>query len=297
MKAISNWITLGIAAVSLAVSLVAVNRPGNLVENTNKDSSVTFGESHTDTEIERLKKEIAGLRRSIGSIQATPESGLPITIAPGEERPDEFVSINDRIGALESSVSRLQSNYNGISIESASAERAEIFASEEGAIKADEYFEAGKFAIAAEGYMTYYRNHPEDPDAKSILTRARDAYSKAGYKDMAIYLQEEITEFFPDQRAANLETLATMYKNVGDYDAAIRFADESASLTTDPQKKLWTRLYWAWYNELRDGPDAGLAAYQLVQGEIQQAGFTDHKLNSRAQEKIDDLLQRITASR
>jgi tetratricopeptide (TPR) repeat protein len=195
------------------------------------------------------------------------------------------------------SLAKLRSNYEGISIEGASEERARIFASPQGALKADEYFEAGKYSIAAEGYLTYLRHNPEDPDDRSIMGRARNSYQRAGYSDMAIWVQEQMMENFPESRVNDLQQLAAMEKEAGLLDDAISHAAESAELDNNTQSKMWTRLYWAWYHQLRDGPAAGLDAYRQVQQEIISAGFDDHRLNERASEKIAEIKKELAAAR
>ncbi len=287
-----------LASISLVLSAyLFFNRP--VAPLGSSEAAVTFDTSDPTINVAELKNEILKLaddlhvlKESLGQIESPADENQDSEDS-GEEAPRAFTSVSQRLQTLESQLAGLQSNYNGISIEGASEEREIIFASEEGAIKADEYFEAGKFTIAAEGYMTYYRNHLDDPDARSVLERARRSYGKAGYKDMALYLQEELLEFFPEHRAKDLETLATMHKEEGNYDEAVKYSAEAADLMTNPQEKLWTRLYWAWYNELQGGPNAGLDAYRQVQQEIADAGFDDHALNNRAQEKIDRLLKQL----
>jgi len=299
MKIFKTAIPTLLATISLTLSIVLFsNRPEATGPTTESavtldasDAIVTVAELRDD--IQKIADDLHLLKQSVGQIDSIPEENANAENT-GEESSNSFTSISQRLQTLESQLSGLQSNYNGISIEGASEEREKIFASEDGAIKADEYFEAGKFAIAAEGYMTYYRNHLDDPDARSVLERARKSYGKAGYKDMELYLQEEMLEFFPENRAQDLETLATLHKEQGNYEEAVKYSAEAADLMANPQQKLWTRLYWAWYNELQSGPNAGLDAYREVQQEISDAGFVDHALNVRAQEKIDELLKQLT---
>ena len=242
-----------------------------------------------------LSNQIETLKKSIGKIPGD-EADPSLTDAESAS-PPAFASIDQRLAALEGMVSRLQSNYDGISMEGASEEREQVFASTEGAIRADEYFEAGKYSIAAEGYMTYLRNNPDDPDARNVLERARRAYGRAGYQDMAIWTQEEMMRLFPENRPQDLQTLAELYKDAGNYDEAIQVAEEASELIEEPQARLWNQLYWAWYTQLRDGNQAGVDAYRQVQQEILQSGYEDHRLNERAQEKIDEILRAMSAPR
>lgn len=304
MIALRNSAALILAAISLIVSgFLLLNRPDP--EAVSQAIGASQDSADAQAVIEELQANLRGLtedldylKRSVGEVgpgPAGPEGEDPGNVDESGEGPPAFASIDERLRNLEGSLNRLQSNYDGISIEASSAERAEIFASEEGAIKADEYFEAGKYSIAAEGYLTYYKNHPDDPDSRAILQRARGAYGRAGYSDMAMWVQEEMLRLYPETRSTDLKTLAAMKKTAGDYDAAVAHAAESAELTENPQERLWTRLYWAWYKELRDGASGGLDAYSEVQREIEEAGFSDHRLNERAQEKIEEIQKQIAA--
>lgn len=64
----------------------------------------------------------------------------------------------------------------GVDLEAASAKRDEIFAGSKGALKAAEYYEADKYAVAAEGYLTLLRAHPDHPEDRSIVERAHRIY-------------------------------------------------------------------------------------------------------------------------
>ena len=243
-----------------------------------------------ESQLNALSSELYELRRMVGAVSA-----------PDAEENSEgeavVTSIQERIGNLENSVASLRSNYEGLSIDGASEERMAVFASEEGAIKADEYFEAGKYSIAAEGYLTYYRNFPDGPDSRGVLERARQSYRRAGYDDMAIWVQEEKMRIFPESRPKDLATLAEMQKDAGLYDDAISNIAEAAELNPEASGRLWSRMYWAWYNQLRDGSEAGLEAYRQVQTEIEDAGFADHVLNVRVEEKINEILEVMQAQK
>ena len=72
---------------------------------------------------------------------------------------------------------------------------------------------------------------------------------------------------------------------------------EAADLAADQQTEMWNRMYWAWYNQLRDGEAAGLQAYLQVQAEIQNAGLGDAKVATKVQEKIDELRKQLAGGR
>jgi len=296
MKGIRNLAALIVAAMSLAISgFLYLNRSGPA--GTAEGIPAGAG-SLSQPDADELRRTLTSLSEDLGELKMTiGDIEAPGEEAPGEDAPSEFASIDERLQALESNIARLQSAYNGISLEEASAERTALFKSKDGAVKADEYFEAGKFSIAAEGYMAYYNSHPDDPDARNILDRARKAYQKAGYSDLAMWVQEEMISIFPEDNRQDLMRLAAMQKTAGNYEEAIARAAQAADLATNPQERLWDRLYWAWYNELQHGPAGGLNAYLEVQQEIQAAGIgDDHRLNERAQEKIEELRQQLNAT-
>lgn len=239
------------------------------------------------SQLNQLSSDLEAVRMQVG---AGPDEDIREDGAEIGEPP--VLPMVERISLLESSLASLQENYNGISIEVASDERQKIFASPDGVLRADEYYEAGKFSIAAEGYLTYYRNYPDGPDSRGVLDRARRSYRQAGYQDMAIWVQEEMMRLFPENRVTDLTTLAEMEKDAGLYDAAIEHSAEAAELMPETQSRLWQRMYWAWYNQLRDGNEAGLEAYRTVKEEIRTAGFPeDHKLNQRVNDKIEEIVR------
>ena len=307
MNVLRDRFALLIATISLIVSLVlVVNRPESATQGKTGAAEKELAEAKRELAemrelVGRATVDLEDLRHAIGAIQpaaqSTTETDGDNPLNEDDESATPFVSIDQRLGNLEMSLAKLRSNYEGISIEGASGERAKLFASTEGALKADEYFEAGKFSIAAEGYLTYLRHNPDDPDGRNIMGRARRSYQRAGYDDMAIWVQEQVLENFPESRTVDLKQLAEMKKSAGRYDEAISHAAESADLDTNAQSKLWTRLYWAWYNQLRDGPAAGLDAHRQVQQEIIDAGFDDHRLYERSQEKIAELEKELAAAR
>ena len=193
-----------------------------------------------------------------------------------------------RIAELENTVRDLKNAMNGVSIENASAERQALFAGEEGYLKADEYFEAGKFAIAGEGYLTFVQNHPDHPDTREVMKKARDAFLRAGYKDKGFWVQDEMMKSFPDNTAADFDEMARLEKDAGLYDRAVEHMAQAAELTPNAEERLWKRLYWAWYVQLRDGSPAGIAALQQVQQEIAGSGVTNPKLTDKVAQHMRD---------
>ncbi len=201
-----------------------------------------------------------------------------------------------RVAALEESVKSPLSAEEGVSLERASAERQALFAGEEGYRKADEYFEAGKYAIAGEGYLTFVQKNPNHPDVREVMKKARDAFLKAGYKDKAFWVQEEMMKTFPQHQYADLWEQATMEKEAGLYDRAVEHAAQAAGMAPNPEERLWKRLYWAWYVQLRDGNTAGIAALQQVQGEIATSGVTNPRLAENAAQRMEEWQQLAAGS-
>jgi tetratricopeptide (TPR) repeat protein len=201
--------------------------------------------------------------------------------------------MEQRLARLEAAVTQLQNAFDGVSIEKASAERQALFAADEGYLKADEYFDAGKFAIAGEGYLTFLQHHPEHADAREVMKKARDAFFKAGYKDKAFWVHEEMIKDFPAQRSGDIWELAQLEKDSGLYDRAVNHAAQAAELSSNAEERLWRRLYWAWYVQLRDGAPAGIAALQQVQQEIATSGVTNPKLAENAAKRMQEWRQQI----
>jgi tetratricopeptide (TPR) repeat protein len=201
--------------------------------------------------------------------------------------------MESRVAALEAQVKALQQALSGISLEKASADRQKIFASEDGYLKADEYAAAGQHAIAGEGYLTFLQNHPQHPDARDVMKKARDSFIKAGYKDKAFWVHEEMMKASPQQQLADMEELAHLEKDAGLYDRASQHMAQAAQLDPNAESRLWKRLYWAYYVQLGSGNRAGLEALQQVQQEISASGVANPLLHQRAQQHLVEWQQQL----
>ena len=235
--------------------------------------------------------------RAAAQVQKAPQAAHSPSPAPAS--PDTR-ALEAKIAALESSIATLtktveslQQNFEGVSLEKASAERQALFAAEEGYLKADEYFEAGKFAIAGEGYLTFLTHHPTHPDAREIMKKARDAFLKAGYKDKAFWVQEEMMKAHPQTKFADMAELASLEKEAGMYAKAAGHMAEAAELAPNPEERLWKRLYWAWYVQLAQGPAAGISAMEQVQQEIVSSGVSNPKLGEHASRRLSEWQQQL----
>lgn len=236
-----------------------------------------------------VEERLAELQRQIELMPTWPVA------VDGEKQTDPGMGeLKERLGELERSMASLQETMSGISLEDASAERDELFRGENGDVKAAEYFETGKYSIAGEGYLTFLAAHPDHPEHRSIVERARQAFVRAGNLDKALAVQNELMEMYPENRAKDLMTLANLQREKGDFSSAAASARESAGLVND-SGKYWNLLYSAWYTQLGDGLDAGLEAHLALQKQITAAGYTEGKLSDRVQEKISELERQIAA--
>ena len=268
----------GVAVSALAVSLYSLTaRPGKAGAPTQSSESPA---------IRDLQTEIASVRHDLSQLMGPPATapGEPNAGAAGDAK---AAPVEARLRALETSLASLRSAMDGVNMEKASADRSALFAAEEGYLKADEYFEAGKYAIAGEGYLTFLQHNPNHPDVRGVLKKARDAFLNAGYTDKAFWVHEEMMKQFPQHQSSDLWEQAQLEKDAGQYDAAVNHAAQAAELATNAEERLWRRSYWAWYVMLRDGNAAGIAALRQVQQEIAVGGFPeDHLLAVKARQKL-----------
>jgi tetratricopeptide (TPR) repeat protein len=211
----------------------------------------------------------------------SPEASPPLGTATNAQ-------LERRIAVLETRVASLQEALDGVDLEKASKDRQALFAGDEGYLKADEYFEAGKYAIAGEGYLTFVQSHPGHADTREVMKKARDAFLKAGYKDKAFWVHEEMMKGFPQHQQADVWEQARLEKEAGLYDRAVKHAAQAAELAPNPEERLWRRLYWAWYVQLRDGSAAGITALQQVQQEIAASGVKNPKLTEHAAQRMQE---------
>lgn len=252
-----------------------------------------------DEQMRDLQTSLTRLRSQFRDLQIT-LAGSENGQAGGDSSTDDpdqtgILTLAERLDTMDHSIGRLQSALDGISLEGASEERAKLFASENGHLKADEYYEAEKYAIAGEGYLKFVEAHPDHPDHRGILERARSAFNRAGYQDKSLWVQEELMRIYPENRTGDLRTLARMKKGMGRFDEATKHFEEAATRDQSSQR-YWDLMYAAWYTELDKGPQAGLDYLRTVQQQIVDAGFGEQKLGTRAQEKIDELEGRVTAN-
>lgn len=296
MKSISTLLAVALCAnLGLTVYLLYTKE-----DSAAASAGAPHSRASQEDSIKTLQQSLTQLRSQFRDLQVT------LAGAPGDEEaegdpttdgPDRtgIQTLAQRLETMEQSIGRLQSAMNGISMESSSEERAKLFVSETGHLKADEYFEAEKYAIAGEGYLKFVEAHPDHPDHRGILERARSAFNRAGYRDKSLWVQEELMRIYPENRTDDLRTLARMKKGMGRYDEATKHFEEAANRDQSSQR-YWDLLYAAWYTELDQGPQVGLDYLRTVQQQIVEAGYGEQKLGTRAQEKIDELERRVTSN-
>lgn len=246
--------------------------------------------------------EVAQLAHRLNTIQSQFAQSLNEiaanagTTAEGYAEQDGFASLANRLNDMEQSIERLQDSMSGIDMQKSSEDRAKLFATENGHLRADEYFEAGKFAIAGEGYLKFLEAHPDHADHKNILQRAQRSFSRAGYHEKAIWAQEELIRIYPQNKGEALMDLAKLEMSAGRYSDAIGHAEESAANDSTTQR-YWSLLYAAYYTELEHGAQAGLDYYRKVSDQIDSAGLGEERLGERAQERIDALARQVANQR
>jgi hypothetical protein len=276
MKGIRNAVFASAAVLGLGLS-------GYLLFTRDENPGSGSG-SRESRAIEDLQTQVAALRKEISRMTGVSSTD---SARAGAAEGAASASLEERLRGMEKSIASLESAMDGVNMEKASADRNALFAAAEGYLKADEYFEAGKYAIAGEGYLTFLQHNPNHADVRSVLKKARDAFLKAGYAEKAFWVNEEMMKKFPQHRANDLWEQANLEKGAGLYDSAVKHAAEAAELAPTPEERLWRRSYWAYYVQLRDGNDAGIAALRQVQQEIADAGFdANTKIAMKMQEKL-----------
>jgi len=173
------------------------------------------------------------------SSQNLPASTQAVDLAPVAASSPASGNIEERVAALETQIKSLQQALAGVNLERASADRQALFAAEEGYLKADEYAAADQHAIAGEGYLTFLQKHPQHPDARDVMKKARDSFLKAGYKDKAFWVPDEMMKANPQHQAADIEELAYLEKEAGSYDSAAAHMAQAAQIDSNVESRLW----------------------------------------------------------
>ncbi len=231
----------------------------------------------------RLLEAIAALRKDVDSLSnEVARRPAPVAAAGGAPDPapaDESAlaarldQVIERLDALEKSLATIRDVNEELAVARLREKREEQFRSEDGYTVADELLEEKKYALGANGILTFLDAHPDDPDARDLMRKARDAFLRAGYGEKALWLQGEIMSRYPEHRGADLYGLAMMEKQLRKFDDAMRHIEESIELASRDQDRMNRMFYRAYLIHQRDGDEAGLAAYREVERVATTAGI------------------------
>ncbi len=218
---------------------------------------------------------------------------LELSIASRTENDGISDEWAQRIESLESNLEEMQNTLTSLSLEAHSQKREEIFRSEFGYEKADEYFELRNFTVAGNGYLQFLEAHPDHPDARDVLQKARDAFLEANYHGKAEWVQTQVMERNPEFLAEDAYKMAWMLKQQRRYDEAISYIDQAAEAARNDVDRLWRRSYRAFLIQQRDGNSAGIDAYNELLKEIDRANLSDKALGDDARSRIANLKTRV----
>ncbi|MBI4604230.1 MAG: hypothetical protein HY721_19905 [Planctomycetes bacterium] len=151
--------------------------------------------------------------------------------------------------------------------------RQEQFRAEDGFTLADELLVQKQFALGANGILTFLDAHPNHPDTRDLMKKARGAFLEAGYGEKALWLQDEIMKKSPESRGAELYSLAMLEKRLRKTEDALRHINESVELATTDQDRMNRMFYRAYLLHQRDGEEVGLQAYREVERLSKAVGY------------------------
>ncbi len=277
-------------AAALVIAIVIVGNASTiaiLLDQRNSVPTVEFtGVDDGDAVLAPLLDAIGDLRAdvdefSIALDQRSRTLGNNAVPAPGDGgaaggglagRLDEVLA---RIDGLEKTLASMKEMNDELAFAKLREKREEQFRSEDGYMVADELLAAKKFAVGANGILSFLEAHPDHPDTRDLMAKARDAFRQAGYPAKAIWLHEEMMRKFPENRGRDLYSLAMLEKHSRKIDSALEHITESVELANNPQERMNRMFYQAYLIHQRDGDPAGLAAYRNVARQATAAGVTN----------------------
>ena len=210
--------------------------------------------------------------------------------AIAKDSPNHMVQ---RVEALESAIEEIRGSLKTLNFEEESENRDALFRGEFGYEKADEFAALGNHAIAGNGYLLFLEAHPDHPDARDIMGKAREAYWQAGYKDKAGWVQTQMVESYPDNLSKDAQKMALMLKQQHRYDEALEYIDKAAGAATNDVDRLWRLSYRAFLIEQRDGNAAGAEAYRELTQQIDAANLSEDRLGIDTRDRLADLEKRL----
>ena len=273
-------------AVALLVAVVLVGniatiglllREGSL---RSAPGSVSLGNDGGGADLAPLVEAIEALRADVDrlSVAVARGPGAPAAIvapAAGEGIPapapvdaalaSRLDEVLERIAGLEQSLVAMKDADDEVMAAQIRKEREERFRSEDGNVAADELLADEKWALGANGILTFLEHHPDHPDARDLMIKARDAFTKAGYREKALWLQDEMMKKFPENRGADLYSRAMLERKLRKYDDALRDIAESIDLAGNDTDRMNRMFYQAYLIHQRHGDAAGLEAYREVE--------------------------------
>lgn len=240
-------------------------------------------------DVQRLSADAAA-RGGAAALDDRPGAAAPADAALAA-RLDQVV---ERLAGLETTLAAMKDVNDELTMAKLHEKRQEQFRAEDGFAVADELLAQKKLAVGANGILTFLDAHPEHPDARDLMKKARDAFFEAGYREKALWLHGEIMRKFPEQRSEDAYMLAMLEKQMRKYDDALRHIGESIDLSRTAQERLNRMFYRAYLIHERDGDAAGLEAYREVERAGRAAGvqFPSNEAAKRAGEIEERLASR-----
>ena len=184
-----------------------------------------------------------------------------------------FDEVVERLERLDKTLGAMKDVEAELAAAELREKRQERFRAEDGYMLADELLAEKQFAVGANGILSFLEAHPDHPDARDLLRKARDAFLQAGYGEKALWLHGEIMKRYPEHRGQDLYSLAMLERKLKKYDEALGHIEESVELARTDQDRLNRLFYRAYLIHQRDGDAAGLDAYREVERQSTAAGI------------------------
>jgi TolA-binding protein len=219
------------------------------------------------------------------------ENGEPAAPAKSDD------GVLPRLVAIEKLLAEMRSADAELTAAKLREERENRLQGDDGYVAADELLSEKSYALAGNAYLKFLEHHPDHPDARDLMQKARDAFRSAGYTEKAFWVHQEMMKRFPESGGADLMSLAEMEKDARRLDDAIQHAGEAAEAARIEEDKVWRLLYRAWFVQLRDGDEAGIQAYREVERLAEVLGMGAKNPGKKVKEKIAELEARLAQGR
>ena len=265
-----------------------------------RDASPWGGAS---TEVDTVAAAVDSLGAELSQLSDALRSHIASSSPSDAERDSDDSkgdALSARIGDLFKRLDRIQKSLDHqVEVRNTSAaielreKRQALFRADDGHLFAEELLSDKKFALGANGMLTFLEEHPDHPDTQDLMRRAREGFRESGYLDKALWLQQEIMKKFPEHRGADLHILSMMERRMKNYDSALRHIDGSLRLAATDKDRINRLYYRAELVHEIDGDRAGLEAYREVQSQAAAVGIgpITHAARKRA-DRIEERLSR-----